>query len=123
MIKLALFLLAFTLPVSPPPEKLEDKPPRMLAIEKEFHVNMITILRTPQGDFWVFMQHQSGTLFAFYPVVIPKDATNHDVNVAQFAAQSCAAYYESALKHAGASPTPSPAAFTMPTHPPLITPL
>ena len=111
---------------------LADKTPRMAAIETKYHMRMAGILRTPeQSDYWTFMITEPATTFRAYPVVVPKDASDHDVDVAIIAASHCAVFYETNLK-AAPDATPEPTArpsvspttshtsykFTVPTRPP-----
>ncbi len=117
---LAGFFLAFTPPANSADPPSVVKSIRMTQLEDKFNVKIVGILRTPSGDFWVFMEHQDGTLLNMFPVVIKKDASNHDMEVARVAAENVASFYESEMLKAKAHPSPAGTTFTMPAHPPQV---
>jgi hypothetical protein len=111
---LALLLLAST---HVDPLKTEDKTRRMAQIEAKYNVEIVGILRTSgRADYWIFMESQPTTTFGRVPIVIPKDGTDHDMEIARTAAENCAAYYDSEIRRAKPTPTPV-SAFTVPTRP------
>jgi len=125
--KLLFLLLTLTssLHADPPPEV--TKSPRMAAIEEKYHMELVGILRAEKSDYWVFLELAPESLFKCYPVVVPHDALDRDIDVARVAAEKVASFYDSGLKgHVKPetapeplpTPSPSPAgnAFTIPTH-------
>lgn len=101
MMKLLLLLLTFSAPIYADPPTV-DKTARMTEIETKYHVQIVGILRHGKTEYWVFMEHQTetGTALDGFPVVIPKNGSDHDMEIATIAAENCAAFYETELKEA-----------------------
>jgi hypothetical protein len=89
-----------------------EKTPRMAEIAAKYHMELAGILRTPLGEyFWCYMTQDISTRYDHFPVVVPPEATDAEVDVAIIAAKHCAQFYEANLQHEQQEeeePTPAP---------------
>lgn len=81
-------LLVLLIAVSAYAGDVQDKTPRMAAIEKTFGLRMAAVLSDGSMKKWVFVS-PSTTITEFFPVLVPVNATDRQVELAKLAAQFC----------------------------------
>lgn len=90
-----LILLCFTMPVRPVrADIIQDKTPRMTAIEAKYHVEMLFVMADkdkPKESVWVFLC-RSEKIRRQFPVAMSQNAKDSEVEIALRAAYCCAAY-------------------------------
>ena len=76
--------------------KIEHPTKRMTAISEKYHIEPIYTFHDSDknADFWVFLGRSDKRLFHALPVVVPANATNHDVEISIMSAENCASFYE-----------------------------
>jgi hypothetical protein len=78
------------------PAKIEHPTKRMIAISQKYNIEpMYTIHDADRKlDLWVFLGRSAKHMFHALPVVVPANATNHDVEISIMSADNCAAFYD-----------------------------
>ena len=81
---------------------------RMTAIMEKYNIApMYTIHDSERHmDVWVFLGRSAKHMFHALPVVVPANATNHEVEISIMSADNCAAFYELLLKKQKDEETP-----------------
>jgi hypothetical protein len=93
---------------------VEKPTKRMAQIESKYNAHILCIMRdaVKHVDYWIFMILSSDRLFNVLPVAVPKDCTDHDMEIAIDSALNCADFYETEFNRlkekAEATPAPKP---------------